>query len=78
MTGLATGHFLPSVLYLKVSTEEGLAEDKLFTEYLLCVSGKQDRHIVLAFTFLTGQTDEKCGKCILVSTASSLPHLSGL
>ena len=34
MTGLATGHFLPSVLYLKVSTEEGLAEDKLFTEYL--------------------------------------------
>ena len=40
--------------------------------------GKQDRHIVLAFTLLTGQTDEKCGKCILVSTASSLPHLSGL
>lgn len=34
MTGLATGHFLSSVLYLKVSTEEGLAEDKLFTEYL--------------------------------------------
>ena len=33
MTDLAIGHFLPSILYLKVNTES-LAEDKLFTEYL--------------------------------------------